>query len=72
VIQYRHVNRLRSKYDALISAAGGVNLREARSAIFNGASIVVVNIVSPGKCWEGIPANADVAKIAREFLATIE
>ena len=72
VIQYRHVNRLRSKFDALISAAGGVNLREARSAIFNGASIVVVNIVSPGKCWEGIPANADVAKIAREFLATIE
>jgi len=72
VIQYRHVNRLRSKFDALISAAGGVNLREARSAIFNGASIVVVNIVTPGKCWEGIPANADVAKIAREFLATIE
>jgi bifunctional enzyme Fae/Hps len=72
VIQYRHVNRLRSKYDALISAAGGVNLREARSAIFNGASIVVVNIVSPGKPWEGIPANADVAKIARDFLATIE
>ncbi len=72
VIQYRHVNRLRSKYDALISAAGGVNLREARSAIFNGASIVVVNIVTPGKSWEGIPANADVAKMAREFLATIE
>lgn len=72
VIQYRHVNRLRSKFDALISAAGGVNLREARSAIFNGASIVVVNIVSPGKPWEGIPANADVAKMARDFLATIE
>jgi len=72
VIQYRHVNRLRSKFDALISAAGGVNLREARSAIFNGASIVVVNIVSPGKPWEGIPANADVAKVASDFLATIE
>ena len=72
VIQYRHVNRVRSKFDVLISAAGGVDLRGARSAIFNGASIVVVNIVSPGKSWEGIPANADVAKIAREFLATIE
>jgi len=29
----------------LISAAGGVDLKEARSAIFNGANIVVANIV---------------------------
>lgn len=72
VIQYRHVNRLRSKFDVLISAAGGVDLREARSAIFNGANIVVVNIVSPGKPWEGIRADADVGALAREFLATIE
>jgi 3-keto-L-gulonate-6-phosphate decarboxylase len=72
VIQYRHVTRLRSKFSTLISAAGGVDLREARSAVFNGADIVVVNIVSPGKPWEGIPANADVAAMAREFLATIE
>ncbi len=47
VIQYRHVNRLRSKYDVVISAAGGVDLKEARSAIFNGANIVVVNLVRP-------------------------
>lgn len=71
VIQYRHVTRLRSKFSTLISAAGGVSLREARSAVFNGADIVVANIVSPGKPWEGISANADVANIAREFLATI-
>lgn len=72
VIQYRHVNRLRSKFDVLISAAGGVDLHEARSAIFNGANIVVVNIVSPSKPWEGIRADADVGALAREFLATIE
>ena len=30
VIQYRHVNRIRSKYDVSISAAGGVDLKEAR------------------------------------------
>ncbi len=48
VIQYRHVNRIRNKYDTLISAAGGVDLKEARSAIFNGASIVVVNLVKQG------------------------
>jgi 3-keto-L-gulonate-6-phosphate decarboxylase len=72
VIQYRHVTRLRSKFSTLISAAGVVDLRQARSAVFNGADIVVVNIVSPGKPWEGIPANADVAAIAREFLDTIK
>jgi len=72
VIQYRDVTRVRSKFDTLISAAGGVDLREARSAIFNGASIVVVNVVSPGKPWNGIPADGDVGTIARSFLATIE
>jgi len=72
VIQYRHVKRMLSKFRVIISAAGGVDLREARSAIFNGANIVVVNIVSPGKPWEGIPADADVGAIARQFLATIQ
>ncbi len=72
VIQYRHVNRVRSKYDVLISAAGGVDLKEARSAIFNGASIVVVNLVEPGDPWQGISTREDVAGIARTFLETIE
>jgi bifunctional enzyme Fae/Hps len=72
VIQYRHVNRLRSKFDVLISAAGGVDLREARSAIFNGADIVVVNIVPPNKPWAGICSDDDVGALSRKFLATIE
>jgi 3-keto-L-gulonate-6-phosphate decarboxylase len=72
VIQYRHVNRVRSKFDVLISAAGGVDLKEARSAIFNGASIVVVNLVHPGDPWEGISTTDDVAAVARTFLETIE
>ncbi len=54
MIEYRQVNRIRSKFDALISAAGGVDLREARSAIFNGANIVVANIVNPADGWTGI------------------
>lgn len=72
VIQYRHVNRLRSKFDVAISAAGGVDLKEARSAIFNGASIVVVNLVRPGDPWEGIRTDSDVGAMTRQFLATIE
>jgi 3-keto-L-gulonate-6-phosphate decarboxylase len=72
VIQYRHVNRVRSKFDVLISAAGGVDLKEARSAIFNGASIVVANLVQPDDPWTGIRTDSDVAAMARQFLATIE
>ena len=72
VIEYRHVARVRSKYDVAISAAGGVDLKEARSAIFNGANIVVANIVRPDRPWRGIPANTDVAEMARQFLKTIE
>ena len=72
VIEYRHVNRIRSKFDASISAAGGVDLKEARSAIFNGANIVVVNLVRPGDPWQGISTEEDIAGIARKFLETIE
>jgi 3-keto-L-gulonate-6-phosphate decarboxylase len=71
VIEYRHVKRIKSKYDVLISAAGGVDLHEARSAIFNGAGIVVVNIVPPGSPWQGIRHDQDVPAIARQFLETI-
>lgn len=71
-IQYTHVNRIKSKYDVLISAAGGVGLKESRSAIFNGANIVVVNIVGPSDPWKGINVTEDVPGLANEFLKTIE
>lgn len=72
LIQYRHVTRVRSKFGVLISAAGGVDLKEARSAIFNGANIVVANLVRPGDPWTGISTTSDVVAMAREFLDTIE
>jgi bifunctional enzyme Fae/Hps len=71
-IQYRHVNRIRSKFDVSISAAGGVDLKEARSAIFNGANIVVVNLVRPGDPWQGISTEEDIASIVTTFLERID
>ena len=71
MIRYRQINRIRSKYDVLISAAGGVDLREARSAIFNGANIVVANIVRPEDGWTGIRTTDDITTIAKQFLETI-
>ena len=72
VIKYKHINKIRSKYSVLISAAGGVDLKEARSAIFNGANIVVANIVSTEDPWTGIQSDEDVVAIAEQFLKTIE
>jgi bifunctional enzyme Fae/Hps len=72
VIAYKQIKRVRSKYDVLISAAGGVDLKEARSAIFNGANIVVVNIVSKGNPWTGIRSDDNITDIAQKFLDTIE
>lgn len=72
VIPYKQVTKIKSKFDVLISAAGGVDLREASSAIFNGANIVVANMVSPGDPWVGIPENADVPRFVQSFLETIE
>ena len=72
LIQYRHVNRIRSKFPVMISAAGGLEEGSARSAIFNGASIVVANVVQPGDGWAGISAAGDIAALAKAFLETIE
>ena len=72
LIQYRHVTRIRSKFDVLISAAGGVDIKEARSAIFNGANIVVANLVRPSDPWTGITTDSDVAAMAKQFLETID
>ena len=72
VIKYKQIVKVRSKYDVMVSAAGGVNLKEARSAIFNGADIVVANLVKPTDPWAGISTETNIAEIAQQFLQTIE
>jgi len=71
MIRYRHINRVRSKYNVLISAAGGVDLKEARSAVFNGANIVVANLVLPRDSWNGIKITEDITSVSQQFLDTI-
>ena len=71
VIKYKHITKIRSKYPVLISAAGGIDLNEASSAIFNGANIVVVNMVTSEDPWAGIKQGEDIATVAEQFLKTI-
>lgn len=70
-IKYKHINKIRSKFDVLISAAGGVDMHEARSAIFNGANIVVVNLVRPGDDWQGISTGEDLRAVVNEYLTEL-
>jgi len=46
--------------------------RLARSAIFNGANLVVGNLMSIGDRWTGISTETDLAEMAQQFPATIE
>ncbi|MEW6722642.1 MAG: orotidine 5'-phosphate decarboxylase / HUMPS family protein [Candidatus Micrarchaeota archaeon] len=72
VLKYVHIKRVRSKFDVLISAAGGIDLREAQSASFNGANIITVNIVRPDEDWTGINTDDAIEALAVEFLRGIE
>ncbi|MEM7825768.1 MAG: hypothetical protein QW412_02840, partial [Candidatus Aenigmatarchaeota archaeon] len=72
VIPYKQINKIKSKFNILVAAAGGVNLKEAQTAAFNGANIVVVNVVAPEDPWVGIKSTEDVVKITEEFLKSIE
>ncbi len=72
VIDYKQINKIRSKYDIIIAAAGGIHLRESESAIFNGASIVIVNIVSQRDSWRGINTDDNITDIVRQFLAALK
>ncbi|MFA6048675.1 MAG: orotidine 5'-phosphate decarboxylase / HUMPS family protein [Candidatus Micrarchaeia archaeon] len=72
MLQYRHIKRVLSKFNVFISAAGGVDLKKAQSAAFNGANIVVVNMVPAHDSIAGIRSGEDIAEIAEKFLQTIE
>ncbi|MEW6035604.1 MAG: orotidine 5'-phosphate decarboxylase / HUMPS family protein [Candidatus Micrarchaeota archaeon] len=71
-IKYVHIKRVRSKFDVLISAAGGIDLKAAQSASFNGADIVAVNIVTPDDPFEGIATDEAIETLAVEFLRGID
>jgi len=47
-------------------------VRGALCAIFNGANIVVVNVVQADGRLKGISTDEDIGLMARKFLETIE
>ncbi|MCJ7827587.1 orotidine 5'-phosphate decarboxylase [Patescibacteria group bacterium] len=68
VIQYKNIAKIKGKWDVLIGAAGGIDKRELQSAIFNGADIVVVNLVHKSDPWSGIVVDGDFQVQLKNFL----
>ncbi len=72
VIQYKNIAKIKGKWDIMVGAAGGIDKKELQSAIFNGADIVVVNLVHESDPWSGIVVDADFQRQLTEFLAYVD
>ena len=51
-----------------VGTAGGIDKKEMRSAVFNGADIVVVNLVHTADPWKGIMLDREFRNQVAEFL----
>lgn len=71
VIQYKEIAKVKGKYDLLVGAAGGIDKKEMQSAVFNGADIVVVNIVYDDDPWTGITADREFDRRVQDFVNSV-
>jgi len=68
VIQYKNIAKIKGKWEALVGAAGGIDEQGMQSASFNGADIVVINVVRPSDPWSGLIINEDIDKHINDYL----
>jgi len=71
IIRYKDISKIRSKFDCLISVAGGLVVERVRDAFFNGADIAILNVVSSNDPNEGISENADIEKLISAALIEV-
>jgi len=68
LIQYKNISKLKGKWEMLVGAAGGIDTKEMQSASFNGADVVVVNIVRPSDPWNGLVIDENINENINSFL----
>jgi bifunctional enzyme Fae/Hps len=71
VIQYKNIAKIKGKYEVLVGAAGGLDEKEMESASFNGADIVVVNVVRPDEPWTGLVIDENIKENINTFVEFI-
>ncbi|HNT29415.1 MAG TPA: orotidine 5'-phosphate decarboxylase [bacterium] len=68
IIQYKEIAKIKGKWDITVGAAGGIDKKELQSAIFNGADVVVVNVIKPGDPWKGLMLDEKFRANLEHFL----
>lgn len=59
IIRYKDISKVRGKFDVFIAVAGGIEADGVRKAYFNGADVVILNIISRGDPNQGILETSD-------------
>ncbi|MCE7748165.1 MAG: hypothetical protein GPJ51_07190 [Candidatus Heimdallarchaeota archaeon] len=63
IIRYKDIAKIRSKFDSLISVAGGLEYDDVRKAYFNGADIAILNVVASNDPNVGLRENANFRQL---------
>ncbi|MHA1794768.1 MAG: orotidine 5'-phosphate decarboxylase / HUMPS family protein [Promethearchaeota archaeon] len=71
IIRYKDISKIRSKYDVFISVAGGIVPLRVRTAYFNGADIVILNVVKSTDENEGINENSNFEQLIPQILSEV-
>ena len=59
IIRYKDISKVRGKYGVFIAVAGGIEADGVRKAYFNGADVVILNIIRRGDPNQGILDTSD-------------
>lgn len=68
MIRYKDIKKIKSKFDAHISVAGGLVPATVRSAFFNGADVAIVNVVKTHDPNQGLVDVSDFTSLVPRIL----
>ncbi|MBY9001058.1 MAG: hypothetical protein KGD64_09100 [Candidatus Heimdallarchaeota archaeon] len=71
IIRYKDIAKIRSKYDAMIAVAGGLEHENVRKAYFNGADIAILNVIGADDPNAGLHENEDFRQIIPSVLSQV-
>ena len=71
IIRYKDISKVRGKYDVFIAVAGGIEADGVRKAYFNGADVVILNIISRGDPNQGILDTSDFRQVVPAILRQV-
>ncbi len=71
IIRYKDIAKIHSKYESLISVAGGLGFKDVRKAYFNGADIAILNVTEPDDPNVGLPDRSNFKRLIPAILSAV-